>query len=58
MNATARQKMIISRLCMALRIRDPLEEMPMSVGEAGELIRRLIAMKREQEFVKGWKLRC
>lgn len=41
-SATARQKAIITRLCMKLRIREPLEELPMTMGEAGEMIRKLI----------------
>jgi hypothetical protein len=44
--ATARQKLIITRLCMALGIRNPLEEQRMSKGEAGRLIRELIARVR------------
>lgn len=41
MDATARQKLFITRLCMALGITEPLEEKPMTMGQAGELIRRL-----------------
>ena len=39
--ATGRQKCILTRLCMARGIKDPLEEQPMSIGEAGMLIRKL-----------------
>lgn len=42
MDATARQKIVIARLCMALRITDPVEERPMSKGEAGLLIRGML----------------
>lgn len=41
--ATARQKLIITRLCMALGIREPLEEKSMTIGEAGRLIRVLLS---------------
>jgi len=39
--ATPRQKVLITRLCMKLKIRDRLENLPLSKGEAGRLIRRL-----------------
>ena len=39
--ATGRQKCILTRLCMARGITEPLEEQPMSIGEAGILIREL-----------------
>lgn len=44
--ATARQLLIIARLCMALRITEPVEERVMSMGEAGRLIRQLIQQKK------------
>jgi len=40
--ATARQRLLITRLCMKLKIREPLEERVMSQAEAGRLIRELI----------------
>lgn len=39
--ATAKQKLTITRLCMALGIREPIEEEAMTIGEAGRLIREL-----------------
>lgn len=41
-DATARQKIKIAQLCMALKIREPIEEKPMSKGEAGLMIRKLL----------------
>jgi hypothetical protein len=46
--ATGAQLLLIARLCMALRIRELMEERVMSRGEAGRLIRQLIQQK------KGW----
>lgn len=49
-DATGRQKILIAQLCMALKIREPIEERPMSYGVAGELIRNMcyhIKMERE-----------
>ena len=40
--ATDSQVKLIARLCTILRIKDPLEEKPMSMAEAGQLINRLI----------------
>ena len=40
--ATARQKITITRLCVALGIRFPVEETPMTLGQAGREIRALI----------------
>lgn len=47
--ATARQKLIIARLCMALRVRDEIEQQPMTLGEAGRLIRELSARIRVEK---------
>lgn len=44
--ATARQRIVITRLCMKLKIREPLEEKVMSQAEAGRLIRDLIRRTR------------
>jgi len=44
--ATARQLLLITRLCMALRINELVEERVMSRGEAGRLIRQLIQQKK------------
>lgn len=49
--ATARQKLIITRLCIALGISEPLEENPMTIGEAGRLIRELQSKRRQQWFI-------
>ena len=40
-DATPRQKVCITRLLMALKIREPFEEQPMSKGMAGRYIRQL-----------------
>jgi len=45
--ATGRQLHTIACLCQALGIADPLEEQPMTIGEAGILIRRL---QNERDF--------
>lgn len=42
---------MISRLCMALKIRQPLEDVPMSSGEAGRIIREMskeVKLKRKK----------
>jgi len=39
--ATARQKLIITRLCMKQKIKEHLEERVMTMAEAGRLIREL-----------------
>ena len=41
--ATAQQKRKIAQLCQALHIKEALEERPMTLGEAGILIRELSA---------------
>ena len=41
-DATPRQKITITRLCMALKISDPVEQHCMTKGTAGVLIRRLL----------------
>lgn len=40
--ATGKQLHTIAALCQKLRIREPLEEQRMTMGEAGYLIRRLL----------------
>jgi len=40
--ATARQRLLITRLCMKNKIKEPLEEKVMTQAEAGRLIRELI----------------
>jgi hypothetical protein len=50
MGETARQKVVIARLCMALKITEPVEEKAMSRGEAGRHIRfmaREVKARRE-----------
>ena len=39
--ATARQKVAITRLCIALGVKEPIEELPLSKGEAGRIIRQI-----------------
>jgi hypothetical protein len=57
-NATARQKIAIARLCMALRIAEPIEEKRMSRGEAGRLIRLMVAeVKAQREGGDSWPTR-
>lgn len=41
-DATPRQKIKIAQLCVALKIREPIEEKPMSKGQAGLMIRKLL----------------
>lgn len=51
MDATGVQKVRITQLCMALHIKDALEEIPMTKGEAGRLVRELatqLAARRRQ----------
>ena len=45
--ATDRQRLVITRLCMKRRICEPLEEYPMTLGEAGRLIRELTEGRSE-----------
>ena len=53
-DATARQKVIIARLCMALGIKEEVEQRLMSKGEAGRLIRELLArIKDKNNLEKG-----
>lgn len=40
--ATAGQRIAMARLYMALNIKEPLEDAPMTLGEAGREIRALI----------------
>jgi len=44
--ASDRQRWLITRLCMKLKIKDPLEEKVMTMAEAGSLIRRLLREKK------------
>ena len=44
--ATGRQLRTIALLCMGLKVKEPLEERPMTMGEAGRLIRDLISEVR------------
>jgi hypothetical protein len=44
--ATDRQLHTIALLCMKLRIKELLEEKPMTKGQAGKLIRRLPSERR------------
>lgn len=46
-DATIRQKAAITKWCMILGITEPVEEKPMSMGVAGELIRKLAAQAKE-----------
>ena len=47
--ATGHQLHTITLLCMANKIKEPLEEKPMTKGEAGILIRRLINERRNRQ---------
>jgi len=47
-DATARQKAAITKLCVSLGIKTPIEEKPMTSGEAGRLYRELYARLRAQ----------
>jgi len=40
--ASPEQKKKIAQLCMALKIREPMEENKMTSGEAGRLIRKML----------------
>lgn len=42
-DATPKQKVLITRLAMALGIREPIETLPMSKGVAGWTIRYMLA---------------
>jgi len=57
--ATARQRLLISRLCMKLKIKEPLEERVMTQAEAGRLIRELLwkIAKAQREFPSKEKLK-
>lgn len=44
--STPKQCTKIAQLCMANRIKEPLEEQAMTVGSAGRLIRHLVAELR------------
>ena len=44
--ATPRQIRAVTKLCQGLKIKEPLEERPMTVGGAGRLIRELTNLKR------------
>ena len=45
--ATARQRLMITRLCMKLKIREPLEEKVMTIAEAGRMISELLKKERK-----------
>jgi len=59
MDATATQRILIARLCIALEQKEPIEDYPMSRGEAGVLIRGMIeevkAKRRLRKSAKGSK---
>lgn len=46
--ATPRQRRTIALLCMGLKIKEPLEEKPMTIIEAGRLVRELSALKKAE----------
>jgi len=51
--ATLFQRKKIAQLAQALNINEPLEELPMTIGSAGQLIRELVArLKKRKEVVK------
>lgn len=39
--ATAKQKMILTRLLMKHHIHEPIEELPLTMGNCGKMIREL-----------------
>ncbi len=44
--AADRQRLLITRLCMKLKIKEPLEERVMTQAEAGRMIRELLRRKK------------
>jgi hypothetical protein len=44
--ASDKQRLLIMRLCAKLKIREPLEDKPMTQAEAGRLIRELSKRKK------------
>lgn len=50
-DATARQCIAIARLCIALNIKEPLEQRPMTKGYAGRLIRELYTELRSRRRI-------
>lgn len=52
---TAAQAVAIVKLCLALGIKEPLEERPMTKGEAGRLIRELAGRLRAERKLYGNK---
>jgi len=46
--ATARQRLVIARLAIDLGIREPIEEVPMTIGEAGREIRYMVIKIRSK----------
>lgn len=47
--ATPQQRRKIAQLCMALKIREPIEDKPMTKGEAGRLIRGMVEELRRRK---------
>jgi len=45
-DATGKQKVAITKLSAALGIKEPIEETPMTSGDAGRLVRELYAKLR------------
>jgi len=45
--ATSKQLVTIARLCMKLKVKEPLEEYPMTQAQAGRLIRELIVRSKK-----------
>lgn len=52
-DATAKQKLVIARMAMALGDRQGLEYLSMSKGEAGVLIRKLSAQLKARRQYAG-----
>ncbi len=46
--ATDSQILLITRLCMGLGIKEPLEERKMTIAQAGTLIRQLTSYKKRR----------
>jgi len=53
--ATGRQLRLIAVLCMKHGISEPVEEKPLTKGEAGRLIRRLTGQRIRRNGSKGLK---
>ena len=54
-DATGSQKRAITKLCISLGIKEPVEEEQMSSGVAGKLIRELYArLRADRKQLRKW----